>query len=140
MKLVDANVLIYAVNTGSTQYQSCNRWLTSALKGRETVAFPWVSVLAFLRLTTNPRIFPQPLTVADATAIIESWLGQPAALTVEPTPRHLALLSGLLAKAGTAGNLTTDAHLAALALEYNAEIVTLDRDFERFGVRIIVPR
>lgn len=139
MKVVDANVLLYAVNLDSREHEAASRWLTDALSAEEAVALPWVSVLSFVRLSTNPRVFDIPLPLADAFDLVESWLGQPAATTIEPTRRHATILRGLLEGAGTAGNLTTDAHIAALALEHGAEVVTFDRDFVRFGIRVLRP-
>ena len=136
MKLVDANVLLYAADDRSPDHRAAYTWLDHALGGREPIAFPWVVVLAFLRLSTHPLLSDRALTVEEATQLVEHWLGEPAALVVHPTDRHLSLLRGLLASVGTAGNLVTDAHLGALALEHGAEIVSFDRDFERFeGVR-----
>ena len=141
MQLVDANVLLYAVNEDAPKHLPARRWLDGALSGQETVAFTWIVLLAFLRLSTRAALFPQPLTPADATGIVERWLDQPAALVIQPTERHLSLLRGLLAESGTAANLVNDAHLAVLALEHGAEIVTFDADFARFdGVRSHRPR
>lgn len=140
MRIVDANVLLYAVNRQSPQHDSAHGWLTEALSGRESIGLPWVSLLAFIRISTNPRVFPHALPVAEACAVVESWSGAPAAVPVHPTSRHASLLRGLLQQAGTAGNLTTDAHLAALALEHGATVVTFDRDFERFDVGVHRPR
>lgn len=139
MKIVDTNVLLYAVNADSAHHDVCHRWLVQALSGQEGVGLPWVSLLGFIRLSTSHRVFDRPLSAADATGLVESWLAQPCALAPEPTPRHVQVLAGLLAESGTAGNLTTDAHIAALALEYDADVVTMDRDFSRFGVRVRVP-
>lgn len=100
---------------------------------------PWVSLLAFVRISTNPRVFPTPLPVPAACGLVDSWLAQPPATVVTPTHRHAQLLRGLLERAGTAGNLTTDAHLATLAIEHSAEVATFDRDFARFDVRVFVP-
>ena len=132
MLLVDANVLLHAVNTRAREHQAASQWLLDALGGREAVAFAWTVVLAFLRLTTHPAVFPRPLTVEQAATVLERWVGAPAAVTLEPTRRHLALLRGFLARSGTAGNLVGDAHLAALALEHGATVVSFDRDFARF--------
>ena len=97
-------------------------------------------LLAFLRLTTHPAVFPRPLSVGEATKIVRAWLAQPAALVVDPTARHADLLAGLLAEAGTAANLIGDAHLAALALEHDAVLVSFDADFGRFaGLRRETP-
>ncbi|MBA3300897.1 MAG: type II toxin-antitoxin system VapC family toxin [Thermoleophilaceae bacterium] len=133
MQLVDANVLVYAVDSGSPRHERARGFLDAALAGQEAVGFAWTVALAFLRVTTLPAVFERPLDPADATSILEAWLSAAPAVAVEPTPRHLPLLAGLLRESGTAGNLVNDAHLAALALEHDAEIVTFDRDFGRFG-------
>lgn len=140
MKLVDANVLLYSVNQSARQHTAARDWLSAALVRTEAVALPWVCLLAFLRLSTSSRIFDRPLTIGDAFDAVDGWLAAPAAVPVHPGPRHAAVLRSLLAGAGTAGNLTTDAHLAALAVENDAEVVTFDRDFGRFDVRHLLLR
>ncbi len=136
MQLVDANVLLYAVNEDAPHHAAAHSWLDDALGSREAVGFAWVVLLAFLRLSTRPGLFARPLTLDEAAGVVELWLSQPAAVVVHPTGRHLSLLRGLLGTTGTAANLVNDAHLAALALEHGAEIVSFDRDFQRFpGVR-----
>lgn len=138
--LVDANVLIYAVNQDSREHLAARDWLQEALLGGEAIAFASTVVLAFLRLSTHPAVFPRPLSVGQAAESMERWLEAPPAVTVEPTRRHLPLLRGLLERAGTAGNLVGDAHLAALALEHGATVVSFDRDFARFeGVALKRP-
>ena len=100
----------------------------------------WAALLAFIRVGTNPSILPTPMNVDEATAQVEAWLGAPAAVAAQPTARHASLLPRSALPVGTAGNLTTDAHLAALAIEYGADIVSYDRDFARFpGVRHRLP-
>ena len=133
MKLVDANVLIYAVNESEPRHDRSRTWLDEALVGTETIGFAWVVMLAFLRLTTRVGLFPQPLAVGEAIDRVRAWLAQPAAVLVEPGARHLDALEGLLAAAGSGGNLVSDAHLAAIAIEQRAEIVTFDADFARFA-------
>jgi uncharacterized protein len=96
-------------------------------------------LLAFIRLSTSRRIFASPLPPAEALTVVESWLAQPAAVTIEPTTRHCSVLSGLPEQAGTAGNLTTDARVAALAIEHGGTVVTFDRDFERFDIKLYLP-
>jgi uncharacterized protein len=130
--VVDANVLLYAVDRASAHHGPALDWLDRALAGTETVALAWVALLAFIRLSTSAAVFPTPLSTEQAMVQVEAWLSAPAAVVAQPTPRHASLLRGLLRDSGTAGNLTTDAHLAALALEYGADIVSYDRDFARF--------
>lgn len=140
MLLADANVLLNAVNEDARDHDAARAWLAAALSGTETVGIPWVVALAFLRLATHPAAFARPLDAHVAGSVLETWLGAPVVSAVEPTPRHLGILRGLLADAGTAGNLVNDAHLAALAVEHHATVVTFDRDFARFaGVRFRVP-
>jgi hypothetical protein len=141
MKLVDANVLLYAVNEDEPRHHEARAWLDDALSGSETVGFAWVVLLAFLRLVTKVGLFPQPLPVAAAMETVRAWMGRSNSVSVDPTPRHRDLLAGLLAGVGTGGILVNDAHLAALALEYDAEIVSYDSDYGRFrGVRWRPPR
>lgn len=136
MKLADANVLLYAVNEDDDRHDRSRGWLDAALSGQEAIGFSWLVLLAFLRLSTRVGLFPYPLSVTDATATVSAWLAAAPAVVVEPTVRHDAVLGDLLAHVGTGGNLVSDAHLAAIALEHRATIVTFDGDFARFpGVR-----
>lgn len=132
MLLVDANVLLHAVNEDAREHETARRWLEESLGGREALAFSWVVLLAFLRIATHPSAFARPLAAGAAGDVADAWLGHRAAIVVEPTRRHLPLLKGLLGRTGTAGNLVSDAHLAALSLEHGATIVSFDRDFGRF--------
>lgn len=136
MRLVDANILIYAVNERSAEHQRSRTWLDTALNGEEPVAFAWIALLAFLRLATHRAIFARPLDVSDAIDRVRAWLAQPPAVILEPSTRHADVLAGLLKETGSAGNLVNDAHLAALAIEHDAVLVSLDTDFARFrGLR-----
>lgn len=140
MKIVDANVLLCALNPAAADHAVAKRWLDRALGGGAPVGLTWVVLLAVLRLTTRPGLFPRPLSVDEAHRLIRHWIGAPSAVLLHPGERHLDLLSGLLDEVGTAGNLTNDAHLAALALEHGGEIVSFDADFGRFPkVRWIRP-
>ena len=133
MILLDANLLIYAVNEDAPLNRKAKRWLESALSGSESVGFAWTVLLAFLRLTTRQGLFRTPLSFEAAFALTASWLDQSPAVIVHPGPRHLRVLHELLLPLGTAGNLTSDAHLAALAIEHGAELCSSDNDFARFS-------
>jgi uncharacterized protein len=135
VNLVDANVLLYAVNEDSQHHRAARRWLDEALGGAATVAWSWPVLLAFVRIATRPGIFPRPLPVSAALDVVRGWLGAPPSVVVEPTSQHLEVLAAQLVETGTGGNLVSDAHLAALAIEHRATVVTFDRDFDRFGVR-----
>jgi toxin-antitoxin system PIN domain toxin len=140
VNLVDANVLLYAVNESGPRHEEALGWLDHALSSREVVGFAWTVMLAFLRLSTKVGLFPHPLATGEATRRVRLWLEQPPSAVVEPTARHLDVVAGLLEGAGTGGNLVSDAHLAALALEHDATIVSYDNDFGRFrGLRWRLP-
>jgi uncharacterized protein len=132
MILLDANLLIYAVNAEAPLHRKARFWLESVLSGSETVGFSWNVLLAFFRLTTRPGLFRHPLPVDTAFDLVARWLAQPSATVVHPGPRHLTVLRELLLPLGTGGNLTSDAHLAALAIEHGAELCSSDTDFARF--------
>ena len=136
MKLPDLNLLLYAVDGASPQHQRARPWLEQTLSDTEEVGFAWSVLLGFVRLTTNPAVFEEPLESGEALDYLDGWLAQPCATIVEPMERHPSLLRELLEPLGTAGNLTTDAHLAALAIEHGAELLSCDADFSRFeGLR-----
>ena len=133
MKVVDVNILLCAVNRDSPCHAAAKSWLERALCGDEPMAFPWVVILGFLRISTSPRIFPHPLDARHALGVVDSWLSQPSVMALNPGEEHWRLLRGLLDEAGTVGNLTTDAHLAAVAIEHGAELNSTDSDFARFA-------
>lgn len=132
MQVVDANVLLYAVNTSAEHHDQARKWLDGALNGRDSVGFSWISLLAFIRLSTKVDLFPSPLAVPDALERVRAWLAQPVSVVLEPTALHLDVLARLLGAVGAGGNLTNDAHLAALAIEHRGEVVSYDSDFGRF--------
>lgn len=132
MKLADVNLLLYAVDSSAPRHRAARRWLEERLSDTETFAFASTVLLAFLRLSTNARVFAAPFTPAEAFDTIDGWLVRPCVTVVQPTERHAALLRELLEPLGTAGNLTSDAHLAALSIEHGAELCSSDRDFSRF--------
>ena len=131
MKIVDANVLLYAAAEDTRHHESARRWLDEALNGNETIGIPWISLLAFVRIATK-SIFEHPLSSDAALDYVDLWLAQPPVVTPEPTSRHALLLRQLLDEVGTGGNLSADAHLAALALEHGADVCSFDNDFRRF--------
>jgi hypothetical protein len=133
VKLLDLNLLIYAVKRDSAPHPAARAWLEDVLSGDETVALPWVVILGFLRVTTNPRILARPLTPEQAMGVVDGWLARPAVTLLHPGDEHWPILRELLGASGTAGNLSTDAHLAALAIEHGAEWCTADGDFARFA-------
>jgi uncharacterized protein len=133
VKLPDVNLLVYAANESAPQHAPALAWAEETLSGRETVAFAWPVLIGFVRVITNPRVLQRPWGAAQAIAVVEGWLGQPPVTVVHPTGRHLAVLRDLLIPLGTAGNLTSDAHLAALAIEHGATLCSSDNDFSRFA-------
>jgi hypothetical protein len=140
VRLVDANLLLYATDERSPRHAAARAWLERMLSARDPVAFDWSVLLAFLRLSTSPRIFERPLPPERAFGMIEAWLAQPCSVVLHPGERHAALVRRLLAPLGTAGNLVSDAHLAALAIEHGAELNSCDTDFARFaGLRWVDP-
>ena len=141
MYLVDANILIYAANDQSPLHKKANEWLEAALDGPgQTVGLPWMSLLAYLRVATNPRLYAVPPSPADVLGVIDDWVERPAAWIPAPGPRHRAHLERQLQEGLASGKLVTDAHLAALAYEHALTVVTADRDFARFpSVRSLNP-
>lgn len=140
MILVDANLLIYAVDRDSPQHAPARRWIEATLSGSEPVGIPWIAALAFVRVTTHPRIMRKPLGAAGALEYVDTWLRRPCVKLVGPGEMHWPILRNLLAISGAAGNLTSDAHLAALAIEHGATIASADNDFRRFaGVTHVNP-
>lgn len=132
MILVDANLLLYAYDADSPQHDVSRRWLEEVLSGSGLVRFPWITAWAFLRISTNGRVFAHPLSAAEAHEAVASWLEQPNAGILEPGERHLEILEGLLREGQATGPLVMDAVLAALAIEHGATLCSTDRDFARF--------
>jgi toxin-antitoxin system PIN domain toxin len=138
--LLDANLLIYAVDADSPQHARARRWLERTLSADVAVGLPWIVVLAFVRITTRPGVLRHQLSSEQAVAFVDEWLDQPYVEMVGPGAQHWPLFKQLLREVGAAGNLTSDAHLAALAIEAGCELATTDHDFARFaGVRLINP-
>jgi len=133
MIVVDVNLLLYAVNQDAPDHRKAKAWLESVISGTETVGLPWIVLLAFLRLTTRTGLFQKPLTVGIAFDLVDAWLRQPSVTVPDPTARHLQTMRDLISPLGAGGNLTSDAHLAALAIEHGAELCSTDNDFGRFN-------
>jgi toxin-antitoxin system PIN domain toxin len=132
----DVNLLVHAYNRESPRHAAARDWWEARLNGGSPVGLPWVALLGFIRITTSRQVLEYPLPVARACAHVRTWLDRPCASLVHPGDRHAEILFGLLEGLGTAGNLTTDAHLAALAIEHQAELHSTDTDFARFpGLR-----
>ena len=140
MILVDANILIYAVNADSVHHRAARAWLERQLSTTTQIGFTWIALLAFLRITTRRGVFLSPLSHEQAMGYVDEWLEQPFAHVVVPGERHWSILRHLLAASGTAGNLTSDAHLAAMAIEHRAIVASTDSAFKRFrGIQHINP-
>ena len=132
MILIDANLLLYAYYPLSPQHAKSRAWFEAVLSGSDLVRFAWLTLWAFLRISTNPRVFDRPLSAAEAGATISSWLAQPIAGILEPGDRHWDILRNLVLDGQAAGPVVMDAVLAAIALEHGAVLCTTDRDFSRF--------
>ena len=130
--MVDGDILIYAHVRSTPQHERAREWLDDQLNGAAPVGLPWPSLLAFLRLVTNPRVFDQPEPVALAWGQVLAWLGCETVWVPGPGERHAELLGELLAQPGIHANLVPDAHLAALALEHGLTLYSTDGDFARF--------
>jgi toxin-antitoxin system PIN domain toxin len=133
MILPDVNLLVYAYDATSKDHSRARQWWEDQLNGSQMIGLSWVAVLGFIRLLTNPRIFKNPYSPPEILAIVGLWLAQPQVKIVHPAEQHFNRLAGLIGQVGTAGNLTTDAHLAALAIERGLILQTTDADFARFS-------
>jgi toxin-antitoxin system PIN domain toxin len=140
VKLPDVNLLLYAYDSEAPRQAAAREWLEETLSGTETVALAWAVMVGFLRIATNRAIYERPWDATDALDLVDSWLAQPPVTVVHPTNRHAAVMRDLLTPLGAAGNLTSDAHLAALAIEHGATLCSCDNDFSRFsGLRWVDP-
>jgi hypothetical protein len=140
VKLVDANILLYAYDSDSHHHAVCRSWLEAAFNSEESVALPWQTLLAFVRICTNPRATKRPLQSSEACDIVSTWLDQPNVSVVESGERFWSILTDQLLEAQVTGPLVTDAALAALALEHGAILCSVDKDFRRFrGLTLIDP-
>jgi len=130
--LIDANLLLYAYNSRAPEHEKARAWLEATLSGGEMVRFAWLTLWAFLRIASNPRVFEHPLSIVHAGAIVTSWLGRPHVDVIEPGERHWDIARRLLESGQATGPLVMDAALAAIAIEHGATLYTTDRDFARF--------
>jgi toxin-antitoxin system PIN domain toxin len=138
--LVDVNLLLYAYNADSPQHGAARNWLDALFDGDDAIGLPWVTLWGFIRLTTNPRVLPNPLPADQALSIVGEWLVQPEVRVVEPGPRHFDILRKLVVADQASGRKSTDAVLAALAMENGATLASSDHDFRRFrGLRWLNP-
>lgn len=136
MTVPDINLLVHAYNRESRVHPAARAWWEALLNGTRPVGLPWVTMLGFIRVATHRQILARPLSPAAACARVRAWLARPYVSILHPGERHAEILCGLLEELGTAGNLTTDAHLAALCIEHQAELHSTDADFSRFpGLR-----
>jgi uncharacterized protein len=129
----DLNLLVYAYDRDAPLHSGAKKWWETLLSATSPVGLPWVVVLGFVRLMTHRAVLVRPVTVVQALEDVSSWLECSNVEILQPGPRHFSLLEGLLRSVGAAGNLTTDAHLAALAIEYQCELHSNDGDFARFS-------
>jgi uncharacterized protein len=133
VKIVDLNILLYAINRDSAQHAQVLAWWETALSGDRPVGLAWVVLLGFLRLSTNAKVFARPLTPEESLERVDAWLGHPNVRVVRESERHWEVLRQLLEQSGCSGNLTTDAYLAALAISQGGTLASCDTDFARFA-------
>lgn len=140
MIVPDINVLLYAVHDISPFHRRANQWLQATLDGDEPVGLPWIVVLGFLRITTNPRVYSTAMRAGDAVSLMNDCMARSVVSVIEPGTEHWRIVSALLAQTGTAGNLTSDAHLAAICIERGATLYSADAGFSRFrGLQYVNP-
>jgi len=140
MIVTDVNLLLNAYNRDFPAHIPARRWWESVLNDSTIIGLSWSTMLGFIRIMTHPKAMPNPMTVDAALGAVESWLARPNVEIIEPGPRHREILFRLLREVGVAGNLTSDAHLAAMALEQQARLASTDADFARFsGLRWFNP-
>lgn len=132
MTILDANLLLYAYNADAPEHDAARAWVQGILAGRDWVGLAWLTIWAFLRISTNPRLFLQPLPVQEAFEIVRGWLALPSVVIIQPGTRHTDILEELAVENQAGGPLLTDAALAAMAIEQGAVLASTDRDFSRF--------
>lgn len=136
MKIVDVNILLYAGNTDAAEHEVVRNWWENALSGEESIGLAWSVILGFVRISTHPAVLPRPNTIEEVCGKVERWLQRRVVSVIHESAGHWPLLANLLLSADVRGNLVTDAHLAALAMDHGATLVSCDSDFSRFdGLR-----
>lgn len=140
MIILDANVLLYAYHAGSQHHEVSRRWVESRFSGSEQIGLPWITLQAFLRISTHAKIFEKPFSIEEASSHVGTWLDLPNIIVVEPGEQYWVILQKLLVNSQVKGPLVTDAALATLAIEHGASLATTDRDFSRFeGLQVVNP-
>lgn len=140
MILLDANLLLYAYDPSSPHHEAARDWLEDALSGAQHIGLAWMTLLAFVRVSTSRRLLEHPLTITEAAAIVSAWLERPTITVLNPGERHWEILREVMTKGQVHGPLIMDAHLAALAIEHGATLASADRDFARFpGLKLLNP-
>lgn len=140
MKILDANVLIYAYNADAEQHGRAKRWLERAFAEGEPLRAAWATIHAFLRIVTRPGVLPRPYSSREALSIVGDWFEQPLFAPIEPGPRYWTIFREVVRAGQVRGDLMMDAHLATLAIENGATLCTTDKDFARFdGLRLVDP-
>src|SRR5262245_24354651 len=132
MTLVDLTLLMAAANSRAPKHRAARDWWEAQLNGTEKIALSWLVILGFIRLTTSPKIMPEPLLLADAVGMVDAWLARPNVTIAQVTAQHWNVLQNMLHAVGHGAALTMDAHLACLAIEHDAELATADEDFSHF--------
>lgn len=140
MIVPDVNLLVYAHNRAAALHPAARHWWEETIRHQRPVGLPWAVVLGFVRITTHPAVLTEPLPAVDAVSRVRRWLSEPEVRIIEPGSRHLQIVEDLIRHTGVAGSLTTDTHLAAIAIEHQAELHSNDSDFGRFpGLRWVNP-
>jgi toxin-antitoxin system PIN domain toxin len=138
--ILDANIPLYAYNADAPQHGAAAAWLEGLFQSGETIGLPWATLWAFLRISTNQRVWPNPMPVEQAFGLIRGWLAEPGVSILHPGPQHAEILERLLSESRAGGAMVSDAAMAAMALEYGATLASTDRDFSRFpGIRWVNP-
>lgn len=132
MKILDVNLLIYAVNRADSAHEAVSNWWKQNLQSSEVLGFPWFSIVGFIRISTLPQVFPRPLSNLEAVEQIDLWLDHSQVTVIAESPDHWSVFKDCLHEIGKGGNLIPDAHLAALAISRGATLVSCDNDFARF--------